>query len=887
MSSTIAAWLAGLLRTRKPATLAAVAGIAVTVSLVAALGVFMQSSAAEMTARATSDLPIDWQVEIVPGGSIDTLISEMHSAARVTRTALVGYAAVNGFEASSEGTVQVTGPGKVIGLEPNYAADFPGNIRPLLGGPGVLVAQQTAANLHIAPGETVRVHRPGMPDAQVAVDGIVDLPNADSMFQAIGTPPGAAPQAPPDNVLLLPIDRWHELFDPQAEVRPDSVRLQIHARLDRVGLAANPQAAFLDVSGKGRNFEARVAGSAQLANNLAATLDATRGDALFARVLFLFLGAPGAAVAALLTLAVARSGAERRLRNQALLRLRGASLRALITIAAAEALALGVVGSIFGLLIGVIASRLILGVPLLGARLLIWLGIAADTGIVLSLAAVLVPAWWDARNLSIVSARGSMTEDGRFRWTRAYLDIILLALSAIVFWWTGASGYQIVLASEGVAAISVDYWAFLAPLFFWLGATLLCIRFAKLSLRRGRAVLTRVLQPVSVGLSALVVSALARQPGRIAAGVSLTALALAFAASTAIFNATYQTQSHIDAELTNGADVTVTGTSSAPAGQALDRLAAVPGIAAAVPMQHRFAYVGTDLQDLYGIDPATIERAATISDAYFGNDDARASLDALKSTPDGVLVSDETVTDFQLQPGDAINLRLQSADDHQYHVVRFRFVGIVREFPTAPSDSFLIANAEYVAKATGDAASEVVLMRVTGDPILAHEHAAAVAKDLPGTKVRDITEARKLIGSSLTAVDLAGLTRLELIYAVALVASAAGLILALGVLDRRRSFAIMAAVGAKPWQIRAFIRAEAILIFVGGSFLGGIIGSVVAWMLVKLLTGVFDPPPDHMTVPWIYLGIVIAAAAASTGLAVRITERRTDTSAVLLLREAA
>ena len=42
-----------------------------------------------------------------------------------------------------------------------------------------------------------------------------------------------------------------------------------------------------------------------------------------------------------------------------------------------------------------------------------------------------------------------------------------------VFWQTAASGYQIVLAPEGVAAISVDYSAFLAPLFFWLGMGLL------------------------------------------------------------------------------------------------------------------------------------------------------------------------------------------------------------------------------------------------------------------------------------------------------------------------------------------------------------------------------------------------------------------------------
>ncbi len=504
---------------------------------------------------------------------------------------------------------------------------------------------------------------------------------------------------------------------------------------------------------------------------------------------------------------------------------------------------------------------------------------------VLSLMAVLTPAWWAARHISIVSARGSEALDGPVLWARGQIDFALLALSAIVFWKTSASGYQIVLASEGVAAISVDYWAFLAPLFFWLGMALLSTRLTRFCLRRGRVALGPALRSVSGGLATLVAVALARQPGRIAAGVALTALALAFAISTAIFNTTYQAQTRVDAELTNGADVTVTGTSSAPAGVALARLATVPGVVAAVPMQHRFAYVGTDLQDLYGIDPGTVEQAATMSNAYFGNADARASLDALRAAPDGVLVSDETVTDFQLQSGDAINLRLQSAADHQYHVVPFRFVGIVREFPTAPSDSFLVANATYVAKATGNPASEIVLMRVDGDPVAVHERVAAEVQDIPGAKVRDITETRKLIGSSLTAIDLTGLTRLELSYAIALVACAAGLILALGVLDRRRSFAIMAAVGAKPSQIGAFVRGEALLIFVGGSIVGGLTGATVAWILVKLLTGAFDPPPEHMTIPWLYLGLLFAAAAASTVLAVRVTEERTDTSAVLLLRE--
>src|SRR5690242_439662 len=36
--------------------------------------------------------------------------------------------------------------------------------------------------------------------------------------------------------------------------------------------------------------------------------------------------------------------------------------------------------------------------------------------------------------------------------------------------------------------------------------------------------------------------------------------------------------------------------------------------------------------------------------------------------------TDETVHDFQLAPGDQLNLRLQSAKDNQYHVVPFRFI---------------------------------------------------------------------------------------------------------------------------------------------------------------------------------------------------------------------
>ena len=58
-----------------------------------------------------------------------------------------------------------------------------------------------------------------------------------------------------------------------------------------------------------------------------------------------------------------------------------------------------------------------------------------------------------------------------------------------------------------------------------------------------------------------------------------------------------------------------------------------------------------------------------------------------------------------------------------------------------------------------------------------------------------MTQARSQVGSSLTSVNLAGLTRLELVFAVLLAASAGGIVLAVGLAERRRSLAILSVLG--------------------------------------------------------------------------------------------
>jgi putative ABC transport system permease protein len=398
-------------------------------------------------------------------------------------------------------------------------------------------------------------------------------------------------------------------------------------------------------------------------------------------------------------------------------------------------------------------------------------------------------------------------------------------------------------------------------------------------------VLRSLLRPLTGRLSGPVAGGMSRQRRPLARAIVLLALALSFAASTATFNATYRQQAEADAQLSNGADVTVTvaaGSTVHPA--AANRLAGVKGVRAVEPIQHRFAYIGADLQDLYGVRPDHIRSATALQDAYFVGGSAAGLMHTLASQPDSILVSAETVKDYQLKAGDVIKLRLIDSRIRQPRLVAFHYVGVVTEFPTAPKDSFFVTNQSYVAAQTGTDAVGAFLVDTGGQHTTAVRHRIQSLLG-PAATVTDIATVRKSVGSSLTSVDLAGLTRVELTFALLLAAAAGGLVLALGLTERRRTFAIASALGAKSRHLRAMILSEAVVLAVLGLAAGSVIGWLLSEMLVKVLTGVFDPPPSVIAVPWFYLssvvGITVAAFAVASAAAVRAARR----PAISLLRD--
>ncbi len=881
-------WVRGLVSRRRGRLGATAVGVAIAVALLASIGLFLSASKATMTARATARVPVDWQVEAQPGADPAAVLDTTAKASGVKAALPVGFASTQSLSASAGGSAPTGGSGVVLGLPDGYTTTFPGELRGLNGAPdGVLLSQQGAANLHVAPGDTVAIDRAGLDPVSVPVDGIVALPAADSLFQKVGAPPSAQRTAPPDNVLMVPESQWHQMFDPLAQSRPDLVRTQVHARLSHA-LPADPAAAYDQVTAAANNLEARLAGGGLVGDNLGATLSAARSDALYAQVLFLFLGLPGAVLAGLLTLAVAGSGADRRRREQALLRTRGATTRRLVGLGLLEAALVGGVGAAVGIGAALVVGWVEFDTISFGATTAAavgWATAAALLGVAIACLAIALPAWRDARDVTVSASRQTVGRARSPRWFRYGLDFLLLGASAVVFWLTGRNNYQLVLAPEGTPAISVSYWALAGPALLWAGVGLLAWRIAYVLLGRGRGVIQRATRPLSGPLAGTVAASMSRQRRLLARSLALVALTATFAVGTAVFNDTYRAQSEVDARLTNGGDVTVTEAPGVVAGpETANRLAAVPGVKRVEPVQHRYAYVGPDLQDLYGVRTQTIVDATSLQNAYFQGGSARELIGRLAQQPDGILVSAETVKDFHLSPGDTLKLRLQDGRTKQLTEVPFRYLGVAKEFPSAPTDSLLVANADYVASQTGNpAVGEFLIDTGSASPRAVADRVRAVV----GTDatVTDISTSRKVVGSSLTAVDLAGLTRVELGFALVLAAASTGLVLALGLAERRRTFAIAAALGARRRQLGGFVWTEAAFVVIGGLVLGALAGWTLSEMLVKVLTGVFDPPPDTLTVPWGYLGAV-AAAAVGAVVAVSIAViRRTSHLAVSELRD--
>jgi putative ABC transport system permease protein len=860
-------WLAGLSRRRPFELVVAAVSVALAIAFVASLGAFLTQSRAALTVRAAASVPVDWQVQVTPQGDLAAVAKAVAHLREVRAVEQVSFARVSSLSFAGPGGVRHTGSAYVVAISPSYAATFPGELRHLLGATsGSRLFQQTAANLAASPGDRITVrtatgHRP------VTVDGVVDMPAEDSFFQVVGVAPGAGASAPPDNVLLVPPDIFASVTGGTTAVQ------QLHVGFRHGTLPADPHTAAIDVQGRANHFQASVAGGALVGDNLGTALTAAGEDARYADLLFLLLGLPGLVLATVVAALVVALRSDRRRREVALLRLRGASVSDVVRIVMGEAAITAALGTALGVPLAVLAIRLALpaDTPLSWP----WTLAAVVGGAALALVTQAGPVarLSFGRGESGVAAEASRGPTTRTPWPlKAGLDFILLAGAAISFALTARSGYQVVLAPEGIAQTQVNFAALAGPALAWPGLALLIWRITAAVIGRRTGRWSRGGPGTAPELEAAAIRQRRRVIARGAVGL---AVALGLAVSTAIFTSTYRAQSRVDVALTVGSDVAVVEPPGAAVGPDGGReLASAPGVRSVEPLQHRFAYVGPDLQDLYGVRASTFGTVPALQDAFVPGSTVSKTLALLQGTPDGVLLSAETLHDYQLHRGDLIRLRLQTGSDHAYRPVPFHVLGLVTEWPTAPKDSFIVANAGYVARATGsDAVGTFLISSDTPGPTAAVLRARLTSAG-SAAQVQDVASEGAMVtsASGLAATDLTGLSRLILGFSVLLALACSGLALLGGIIERRRALVLLAALGATSRQRGRFLSSEARTMVVSGTLGGALIGTLVAYLLVKVLNGIFDPAPASPSIPWSYIvslivlvGAVTAAIVAGVG----------------------
>ncbi len=887
MTATARLAFAGMLRS-PGRTLTRIVVLAAATALLGAMLLFIGNSLQTMAASAVRSVPLDWQGPALSGPQARKIAAGVARQPGVAQASPAATAPLTGAISTGPAGTTRSGSGSVLAVPLNYLSQIK-TFRLLQGAmrPGqVVLDQQMAATLQVRIGGTVRLQPTrGARPVPYKVSGVAIVTSSDVLFQPLNPALGPAPAQPPANIAVLPISTFAGTYAPAlrsitpanvgSNVQPGAqtgVQWQVQAQLDPGPLSSGSPTAAYNLANQTRNrVERSLPGQIQFVDNLSDALNTAAGEALYADALYIMLAVPGALIAIGLAYLAALGTVERDRRDLALLRARGATRRDLLLMAGLESAVIGMIAGLLGagLAFAAVSAAVKGGVGLNLGRGAITVAACIALAIAGAAAARIV-ASVSVLRASVADSRRAGRREGKPMWQRLYLDWIALLISGLVYWLTASTGFSAVVNPDSNPTLSLSIYMFFAPALLWIGATLLLVRLRG----RGLAWLARRAAGKRAGSErGFLLASAGRRGAAINRGLVVVGLLLAFGVNLGIFTATYNQQSSVDAQLTLGADVTVTAPPGTVAKKHLAaRIAAVPGVQATTALDHSYAYIGPDLQDTYGINPATFTGATTLRDSYFLSDTANSAIAKLNSTPDGILVGKETITDYSLKFGDLLKLRVLDRSSGQFRIVGFHVIGVVQEFPSAPKDSFMVTNLNYLQRVSHGTGPNVVFAKTSGG-VTTTSRAVAAATRGTGTIVKNIAQQNQVTSSSITTVNLSGISRIEQLFAILLAAGAMGLFVALGVAERKHEFATMAALGAPLRQVGSFLWSEVVLVLGVGLVLAAGLGFALSEMLVAMLQHVFDPPPDALAVPWAFLGGLAGAAILggliATALAMR------------------
>lgn len=275
------------------------------------------------------------QPATVPLDELAQLIAALPGVARATQLSLADL----GPDTLSTGGSIAGGPAKIFGFDAEYASRD-ATVKIVdgeLSHDGGVLSVEAAQAMHAAIGDTVTVALPDGSSADVTVSGIADLTRARSLFSSrrggdletfiySRNSITVSPQMFAETVLPA---YERAATDVGARLKSPPLR-EIDITLERHLLDADPATALLQTRILAADVTSVALHQDYLLDNISNTLQVAAEDSSVAKRLFIFLGVPGCLLAAMLAAYAGSVLAAAQRREQATLRIRGASRRHLL-----------------------------------------------------------------------------------------------------------------------------------------------------------------------------------------------------------------------------------------------------------------------------------------------------------------------------------------------------------------------------------------------------------------------------------------------------------------------------------------------------------------------------------------------------------------------------
>ena len=798
-----------------------------------------------------------------------------------------------GPDALNAGGTAAAGPTKILAFDDAYARQdasitiTKGRLSP----DGALLSVEAARALGIDVGGRVTVRLPDASTQGYRVTGLADLSRARSLFSSRRGGDLETFVYSRNSIVVSPAqfdDTVLPAYERAATTRGQRLKTppvrEIDIRLDRNLLASDPATAANQVRDTGRRVTAVAAHQDYLLNNISNTLDVAAGDAQVAKRLFIFLGVPGGVLAAMLAAYAGSVLAESQRREQATLRIRGASRRHLLRMLALRTTILTGFGAVVGLVLGYLLAGSVLGRATLNRASSSSLATSALLGTLGGFAATGLALFLTGRrsiDREINEDRAALTRRVPL-WRRVRLDLVavtivvvgtVLALRARAFDGTPGSVYF-------GRSVELNLALLVLPVAVWIAGALLAARIAGAGLHRSA--------PKSNGsigrpLPNLYRFSIGRRPWAIGNGAVIVALIVALSTCLAAFTASYDSAKTSDARYANGADIRITPSPTSPQTyQATDATQfRTTGIRGVTPVIYGLSNVilrsarTSDPANLAAVDPRTYAAIAPTTDAHFSTGTPTTALARLQRDPKAVFLSEDMAGFLKAKPGDPLEVTLVRSTAAQVEV-HLRVAGLYQRLSGFPDGADALMSLAVHTASVPSKSPDFFLASTTGSGDGDLSSAVAALRRGPGTAdhlqidTRLTTRARDQ--SSLAALNIAGLVDLDSWFALAMVVVTIGIFVFGLLLARRREYVTLRALGLEPRTIRALIAAESGTVAVIGVVAGLIVGAAMGFYFVTVLRPLFVLHPPY-SLPGVALALPAALVLGATVFATVIGSR--------------